>query len=179
MTPFEWIMLAMAVIGAGTTAYSSYESGQSQKKAADYNAKVAENNALIESNAAAESLKAGAAEAEAADTRKRQIIATQRASFAAGGVSSASGTPASLLAETAGLGELDALTAINNAQRRAYGYEVATTDKYAEATMARFQGKSAAKTGSLNATGSLLSSAGSIGYSAYKSGMFDKKPTKK
>jgi hypothetical protein len=145
-----------AVAGAAISGYSAYQSGQSQKKASKYNADMAEMKALDASHR-------GATEAAAKRDHARKIGASQAANMAASGVRIDSGTPLSLLTETAGLGQLDALTSLNNAQREAWGYG-------GQATLDRYQGKAAARAGVLNSAGTMLGGASKAyyGYQAAK-----------
>lgn len=53
-----------------------------------------------------------------------QLIARQKVAYAASGVALDTGTPASVMASQAGLTELDAQTAANNAARRVWGYKM-------------------------------------------------------
>jgi hypothetical protein len=72
-----------------------------------------------------------------------------------------SGTNLSLMTETAGQGELDALKIKNNAQRVASGLE-------AQAVLTTSQGNAAQNAGYFNAAGSILSGVGKGALSAYK-----------
>jgi len=54
----------------------------------------------------------------------KQLIGEQRAAFAAQGIEVGSGSALEIQEETAALGELDAITIRNNAQREAFGFRV-------------------------------------------------------
>lgn len=143
-----------SLAAAAVSGFATYKSGQSQKKAGKYNAEMQEMKAL-------DATQRGAAEAAGKRDRARKIASQQAEGMAASGVDIHSGTPLALLAETAGLGELDALTAVNNARREAWGYG-------AQGTLDRYQGKMAGRGGVLNAGGTLLGGA-SNAYFGYKS----------
>jgi hypothetical protein len=147
------VMAVVAVASAAAGGYATYQSGQTQKKAAEYNEKMGEYKAL-------DAAQRGAAEGAAKRDRARKIASQQAEGMAAGGVDISSGTPLALLTETAGLGELDALTSVNNARREAWGYQ-------AQGTLDRYQGKMAGRGGTLNAGGTLLGGA-SNAYFGYK-----------
>jgi hypothetical protein len=143
-------MAVAAVASAAIGGYAAYQSGQSQKKAMKYNADMQELQALDASQR-------GAAEAATKRDRARKISGSQAANMAASGVRIDSGTPLALLTETAGLGDLDALTSLNNAQREGWGYK-------GQATLDRYQGKAAGRAGVLNSAGTLLGGASKAYY---------------
>ena len=151
--------LAVAVLGIGVSAYSSYEQGQSAKDAADYNAAMSDRAAL-------ESLQKGAIEAAHVKERTRKLIASQVAASGAAGFDSTSGTPLDLSVEAAGFGELDALTTINNAQRGA-------SAGFAQGQLDRYQGKMSSQAGSLNAAGTVLQGSGNAYYGFKKGQLAD------
>lgn len=143
---------AVGLLASGVSAYSSYQSGQSQKKAAEYNAEMQERQAK-------DAIAIGAQDAAARRDRARKVASAQAEAAAMSGVDVNTGTPLALLTETAGLGELDALTAQNNAQRQAWGYQ-------GQAILDAYQGRMAGQAGTLNATSTFLgglSSAASYG----------------
>lgn len=142
--------VATTVAGIGMSAYSAIASGESQRQAANYNAKVQE-------NAAADALQRGADAAAERRSQTRQLMSQQVTGNAAAGISSNTGTALDLLSETAGYGELDALRIVNNSQRQAYGMQ-------AQAELDRYQGGVASRTGKLNAGASLLSGASNAFY---------------
>lgn len=151
-----YIAVAVAVIGAGVSAYGSYEQGQSAKKAAEYNAEMNQ-------RAADDALQRGSIEAARVKENTRKLISSQIAASGASGFDSSTGTSLDLSVEAKGYGELDALTTINNAQRQASGMD-------AQATLDRFQGSASARAGTISAAGTLISAAGSS-YYGYKKGM--------
>lgn len=141
------IAASASLAAAGVTAYSSVAAGQSQEKAAEYNAEMQRRQAQ-------DSLQRGAIEAAAKQDRARKIASQQAEGMALSGVAIDSGTPLALLTETAGLGELDKLRTLNNARRMAWGYG-------AQAELDIFQGNAAARAGYLNAGGTFLGAAAS------------------
>ncbi|GFE61924.1 hypothetical protein [Geobacter sp. AOG2] len=145
------IVAAVATAAStATAAYSSVAAGENAKEVADYNAKVAE-------NAARDANERGAIAAAEQRTKARQVIARQNAAMSAGGVDASTGTPLDLQTETAGVGELDALRVVNNAQRQAAGYK-------AQAGLEQFRGNAARTAGYFGAAGSILGGVGSAGY---------------
>lgn len=106
---------AMGVMGA-------QQSSAAQTASARYQAQVMANNQTIAQRNADAALQAG----QAAEQQQRQktaaMIASQRAALAANGVDLSSGSALDLQADTATLGELNAQTVRNNAERHAWGY---------------------------------------------------------
>lgn len=148
------IATVASVVGAGVSGYAAYQSGQSQKKAMQYNAKMGELKAQ-------DSLQRGADEAGDIRARARRVASGQAEAGAMSGVDISSGTPLALLTETAGLGELDALRTVNNAQREAWGFR-------AQSELDLFQGRAAGRAGTLNAGSTMLTGAANS-YYGYRS----------
>jgi hypothetical protein len=148
-----YIAAVGSVAGAAVGGYSAYQAGQTAKKTGEYNKEM---QARKETDALAR----GADQAAQIRTRARRVAAAQVEGSAMSGVEVNSGTPLALLTETAGLGELDALRAINNSQREAWGHK-------AVGELDSFSGRSAARAGLLNAGGTMLTGAAST-YSLFK-----------
>ena len=143
----------VSVIGTGVSAYGSYEAGQSQKEAAEYNAEVQHQAAKAE-------IQSGNIKAQEMRDKARRIAGTQAATFGASGLDTTSGTASDIISETRMFGELDALRAINNAERSAWGLN-------SQSELDLFQGRAAARGGMLSAGGTLLAGA-TRAYSDYK-----------
>lgn len=146
--------LVVGVVSAGVGAYSAVQAGENAKDVADYNSEM-QRRAALDANQRGS--------ADAADKRQevRRIIARQHAIMGAGGFDPNSGTNLSLMAETAGQGELDALKIRNNAARQAAGLN-------AQADLTTAQGNAALSAGQMNATGSILGGLGNVGLASYK-----------
>lgn len=144
----ETIAIMAIVAGAGISAYSSYEQGQSQKAISNYNAQVAENEAKQRAQDAQVAANAQRAQNEA-------LKAKQRALFAKAGVVAA-GTPLLVQAEQAATLEMSALEI-----ERTGNMDAARLRSQAE--LDRMQGKSAARAGTMQAAGTVLSGVGSAG----------------
>jgi type II secretory pathway component PulM len=123
-------------------AYSSMEKGK-------YLDKVSKQNAAMSNQAADDALARGAVKADEQRITTQEVIGTQRAGFAANGIDVNSGSAGQVQNDSAALGELDALTIMNNAAREAYGYQVQAIDQ-------RQQGKLAKYAGKMEAIGSIL-----------------------
>lgn len=134
--------------GSGLSLYGAWKGGQEAKSAGNYNARVLE-------YAADDAINRGNVEAADIKTKTKRLIGAQRANLAASGADVSSGTALELQVESAGMGELDALRALNNAQREASGLK-------SEANLARKQGRNAARAANLSMAGSLISSGTAI-----------------
>lgn len=135
------------VASAAVGGYAQYRAGESADKAAKYNAEM-------DRRKATDALQRGAIEAGQRRDRARRVAAAQAEGIGMSGVSTSGGTALQLLTETASLGELDALTAANNATREAWGFE-------GQAKLTRYQGRMARQGGYLNAAGTFLGGASS------------------
>lgn len=126
-----------------------------QKKAGQYEQEVAEQNARLDRVRQDQAREAGNIAEEQQRARVRQVLASQRAAFAAQGVDIGTGTPLEVLGETAGMGYADALTVRSNALREAWGYGVSATNEQNRGRFARWSGNA-------QATGTLLSTASTV-----------------
>lgn len=106
--PVTLISAGAAVFGA----YTQVQAGKAAEKQGEYNAAIAENKAVDAKN-----------RGRVEENRQRRITAAQigrqRTQFAANGVALDSGSANDILADTAEIGELDALTIRGNAEREA------------------------------------------------------------
>lgn len=126
-------------------AYASYEQGK-------YLDEVAKVNAGISNRAAQDAITRGGIEADEQRKTTQQVIGAQRTGFAAGNIDVNTGSAGQIQNDTAALGELDALTIMNNAAREAYGYKVQAMDQRQQSKLAKYQGK-------MGAVGSILGGA--------------------
>lgn len=133
--------------GAGMSAGGAYASGKAQKKLAEYNAQVADIQAE-------DAIARGRQEESRHRTDVRVLTGSQRAAWGASGADVNSGNAVDVQADTARMGELDALTIRANAAREAWGYKVQAQDMRARGTIAQ-------REGTTKAIGTIVSSAGS------------------
>lgn len=128
-------------IATGLMIAGAAVSAKAQMDAGDYQAQVANNQAQLTEWTA-----------RVAEQEKRQetaqTISKQRSEYAARGINPNFGTPVNIQAATAEIGELDALTIRVNAKNEAAGL--------------RSQGEMAKVTARNQATGTLLTTAGSV-----------------
>jgi len=181
MAAFSSIALGMMIAGSGVQAYAAYKGGKAAKEAGKQDRAAAESQAeLSDYNAAVADLQAQDAiqRGQEEESRYRQgvrtMLGSQRAGFAASNVSVAYGSAVDVQADTAYLGELDALTIRTNAGREAWGYQVAAVDYRKRAEITRKEGINLEKAGGqqakqqyLGAASSLLGAGGSLLASRY------------
>lgn len=135
------VVAALAAAGVGT--YSAIQSGQAQKKAADYNAKVAEQNARL-------SQMQSRFDAERIRDRNRRLAASQRSSFAKSGVSIVSGSAYFVQQDQEIQNELAELTTLYRGNVEATGFQ-------SQSTYHQMTGQNALAQANVNAAGSALS----------------------
>jgi hypothetical protein len=155
----EGIAIAGLIATAASTAYTI----DASRKTAAYQVGVEAENQKKATYQAADALHRGDIEEQAARTRTRLLIGEQNAAYAASGVELGSGSPASVTADTAMFGELDALTIRSNAQREAWGY-ISEADQFGR------KKKLIAASGR-NDTGATLLTGGSRALNQYSTGL--------
>jgi len=157
----------LTIASTAVGAFGAIQQGNAQAEASRYNGKVADMNAEMSRRRAKDAQERGARE----EQQKRQQIAglkgQQIAAMAANGVDLTFGSPLDTIADTAMLGELDALTIRKNAGREAYDHEVAAVNGKADANLSRMNADASQTAGYLNAAGTLLGGA-SKAYSDFK-----------
>lgn len=126
-------------------AYSSYQSGQQQQAASNYNAQVASNNAAIASQV-------GESNAQQAALQGRIQAGKMQAALAASGVDASSGTPMMLLSNQAEQSSLNQQNAMFQGANQATSYNnQAAIDRY-QGSIAEGAGDSRAISGLLTGT---------------------------
>jgi len=152
MAPAAVVIIA-TVISAAASAYAAYSSGQAQKKAREYSAKVAEQQGAVAQESA---------EAEAEDRRRRAryLLGEQLATAGASGVA-LEGSPLLAMVDSAVQEDLEA----RRIQYRGY---LAAVGYGSQAGLARYEGQQAARAGYIGAGTSLLRG-GTSAYVNYQS----------
>jgi len=156
-------LLAVGLVGAATSAYGTYASGQAQSAAAAYQAVVAQNNA----NVARENASMESAAGEAASTNEglktRATVGKAKAYAGTSGVDPNTGSERTVRGGVEEMGMLDQLTTRSNFAKKAWAAEVQSTGDEAQAQLDQMQSKTAAIGGDIGAAGSLLSGASTVG----------------
>lgn len=154
---------AIGLIGTGISAAGAYEKGQATGAAADYQAQVARNNAQIAAENVNMTEASGAARETIQGMKTRAAVGETKAAQGSSGVDVNSGSGVDVRAAEAKLGALDALTIRSNTAREAYGYQVKATSETAQAGLLAMQGSQARTAGGIDALGTFLNGAASVG----------------
>lgn len=151
---------SMVMTGVGTLMQMSAQSqaASAQAAQANYQAQVAENNRITSERLAADAEQRGELDVRRHRQQVEQLKGRQVAALAASGVDVASGSPLDVLADTAGLGAIDAQTIRHNAAREAWQHRVQGSNQRNQAELLRFQ----ADNTSSGAAGTLLTGIGGI-----------------
>lgn len=144
--------LAVTAIAAGVSAYATYESGQAQKSAANYNKKVAENQAALATQQAQ-------IDAETLEEKQKRQRATAAAMIGGSGVDT-EGSPLLAMADSARQMQRDVYLTKYGGTVRAGGFEE-------QAGLYGMYSRSAQVQSTTGAGVSLLSSAANIGTQTY------------
>lgn len=114
---------------------------QATENISEYNANIAEANAAIYREAAVDAIQRGADEAGEIRQFGRAVNARGRAAAGSSGTVVDAGTNLEIMAQNSMVAEINALTAMNNAEREAYGYELQETALKNQATGTRYTGE--------------------------------------
>ena len=159
--------LAVMAVSTAISAYGSYKQGKAEEAYYDYQASVAQKNAQI-SEANATTAEEEGREAELAKRRETAaLISSQRTGYAGSNIDLGSDVVSETLADSAMLGELDALTIRSNAAKEAYNYRLTAQQYLDDANVYSSQGDLASDAGTLNAVSEVFGGAGDM-YSTYK-----------
>lgn len=157
------IVAATTIAGAGVAAYGAYQQGVAAQQQADYQAAVAKNNSILAQRAADDARERGSIEEAQQRLRTRQLIGASRASAAGRGVLVDAGSAALTQADIAQIGELDALTIRNNAEREALGFEAEGANFRGEADLRTTAGRNARTAARFDVASTLLTGANTVG----------------
>lgn len=177
-------MCDLTLAAAAFTAVTSYmqasneasavkKTAQNNQKIAEYNATVADRNSDNQLEGARDALERGANDAAVIKDNYKRATASSRAAAAGNGLVADTGTAADIQDLNTTYGEMDVLTARNNAEREAYGFKNQANDFQAEAKNLRLGGEVGAANAKYQAgimkQNGLLSAAGTLVTGASKS----------
>ncbi len=168
--------IASSVIGGGMQFMAQRQAGAAQANALRYQADVDRNNSIIQEMLAKDAIERGKTEERMHRIKIGQLKGQQLNAFAKNGVETDSGSALDVLSDTAMIGELEALTIRNNAEREAYGYKVQGMNYSASAANNRNAASTAKSSANMAAMTSALSTAGSVAgkwYDYKAAGAFD------
>jgi len=164
------LSLAATAVGFGMQMYGQNQQAKAAAGQANYQAAVDRNNKIISDRQAEDAIKRGQADEQEHRRKVSQVKGSQRVAFASKGIDLGSDVVIDTLSDTAMLGELDALTIRNNAEREAYGYRVQGMNYGASAQNNALSAKNAKSAGRTGMFTTLLSGASTISgnYADYK-----------
>lgn len=129
--------LAASLTASATGAYGTYQAAKAENKAAEYNASIMGANADLAEIQAKNAEEAGALEEKQHRQKVSQLIGKQRAAFGASGAVVDTGSALDVTADTAALGEMDAMTIRKNTRNAAWGYRTQGRSYQQQAKLAR------------------------------------------
>lgn len=151
-----------ALAGGGIAAYSQYQAGKAQNKAAQAQAQQLQIQAENERARASVAQLQGQQEAERRYLQLSQDIGAMYANFAGNGIEiSNSGTVGSALKTTVTEARQDVKTIEDNTRMNVWGHLANATQYMNQSSLAIFQGKSAKKSATLGAIGTGVGAVGS------------------
>ena len=151
------VKVAGAIAAVASTAISipaTIQQGKSQEAMYNYQAKVNQENAKIAQENANVQRQQGIEEARLQRIKAASTIGAQKTAMAANGVDVTQGTAVDVIADTAAIGELDALQTQYNYEMKARGYEAQAGNFQNQANLDVISGKNAytaGKTGAVQA----------------------------
>jgi hypothetical protein len=166
-------MAALTTALLGLTAAKIGSDFIGQRKAAkgaqaqgNYEGDILDQNAAAADLQAADAIARGAESVARSRVAGRSLTGSQRASMASQGIDAGSGSAADVITNDQTLGEFDALTITQNAQREAWGFQVEATNDRGQANLARMGGRNQAASLRAGSVGTLLSGAADL-YNIY------------
>jgi hypothetical protein len=156
------IVMVASLVAGGLSAKASYDQGQVAKA-------VGRNNQIMAEYAAQDAVKRGDEDAARVRRQAATLKGAQRASMAAKGLDLGVGTSAELQDQVDFFGEIDQVTARDNAKREAWSLRAGGLN-------ARAQGDASAQQGNLAAFSTLLSTSGQVAdrWSTYRKPTYGK-----
>ena len=148
--------VGVTAMGTATSAYGKIMAGNEAKKLGDRNARIADWQA-------SDALERGRIDEGRQRRQIERVIGAQRAGFGMQGVDVNRGSALDVQADSAYLGELDAITIRNNAAKEAWGYQVQSSNLTA-------QGRNAQREGTFGAFNTILGSTSSLLLAKYGGG---------
>lgn len=155
-------VVPLAIAGTLISAAGAVQQGVAAREQAQYQSAVARNNQIIAQQKAEDARLRGAEAERRRRIETAQLIGRQRASAAAAGVVVDEGSALDLVADTAAIGEQDALTIRTNAEREALGFEAQRANFEAEEQLSTLRGRNAQTAGFIQAGSTLLTGASRV-----------------
>lgn len=152
--------LAVSAVGTAVGTYSSIQSANAERSAAEYQAQVAANNAKVSEYNANAATAEGNQKLAAAQEQAAQHQGMIRAAFGAGGIDMDSGSALRTQQGVAQVDQLNQATITSNAARSAWNYRNQGADFTAQSQLDQMRAGQASSAAALGGIGSMLSGAG-------------------
>jgi hypothetical protein len=127
--------MGMQIVQGVLNAGAAYSNSKASKTAYNYQATVARNNAQVDEYRAEDAIERGHQAEFRRGLAAGQIEGSQRARFAASGLSLTDGSPLNVLADTKYMGGVDRETTLWNADREAYALRVHASNDRSNAAL--------------------------------------------
>lgn len=154
--------MGSTVAGGGIKAFGDWFTGKAQSNLFNYQAGIARANAILAKQDAAYATQIGEVEAQQSGMRTRAQIGATRAGYGAGNISTASGSPAKVLASETTIGQANEATIRGSAAKRAYGFNVAAAEDVAQAGAFDVAATTARQASYLNIASTIIGGAGQV-----------------
>ncbi len=138
-------------LGTAASIFGTLQGGRAASQSAKYQSAVAANNATIAQQNATRAGQEGEQQAFIAEQKNRAKVGALVADQAASGIDVNKGSALDIRQSEAQIGQLDAMTIRANAAQKAYGYQVESTSKTADADLYKAEAKNAKTASYINA----------------------------
>lgn len=161
-TAIGGIGIGASLFGGLLSAFGAEKSGQAQQQMYNYQAAVAQINSSTDKQNMEYSLYQGEEQAEKFGIQAGQRQAAIRTAYSAGNIDVNSGSAAQVQGSQKTLTGIDTAQIRENAAKTAYDYDVRSVMDTNQATLDVMAGQNAKIAGDINATASILGTAGSV-----------------
>ncbi len=155
----------LQVAGMLGQTFGSYKKSSGEKTGYQLQAQIAKQNEAIAKSQAGDAIVRGQTTENNVRQKTAHLKSAQIADLAARGIDLSSGSALDILTSTDVMGERDALTARDNANREAWGHEVAAVNASNNAEMLDWRAEQ--QSPGMDATATLLGGAGKVASSWY------------
>ena len=154
--------MCLQVIGLALSAFGTLAAAKAQSDALKAQAAQNEMNKVIATNNAKDARDQGVADAQDLQLRNRARAGQQQNMLSERNISVSSGSALDVLGDSAAMGKLDELTAVNNAERKAVAYETQSIQYGYQAKVDRAAASNAMTAGVLSSFGGLTTGLGKL-----------------
>jgi hypothetical protein len=154
--------LATSLVGGLIGAFGAEKTGQAQQQMFNYQAAVAQINSKIDLQNRDYAINQGEQQSAIYGMKEAQTFGQIRASQGASNIDVNSGSSAAVQSSERAVGAIDTTTIRSNAAKVAFDYQTKSTMDLNQSTLDTMAGINAKTAGDINATASILGTAGSV-----------------